>query len=197
MRAGEKSLPPVEMTDFKESASGREDTLTNSPSIDRLLAHREMIFRICLGFSRNYAQAEDLTQETYLRACRNLPHLRNPLQAREWLIRIAKNACLDQKKKDHSRRMILRRWVRESESTEPAESTEDPDIMRRRLKTAVLRLPRKLKEVFILREYGHLTYDELAATLGLRKGTVMSRLNRARSRLAAELQEKDHDRRRK
>lgn len=194
MRAGEASEPLVQMTGLVRNPASLEDTSAGAVSVERLLVHQETIFKICLGFARNYAEAEDLTQEAYLRACQNLPCLRNPLQAREWLIRIAKNACLDQQKKDRSRGMILRRWARESESTAPAESAEDPDEMRRRLKSAIRRLPRKLRIVFILREYGRLTYDELAATLGLRKGTVMSRLSRARGRIAAALQEKDHDR---
>jgi RNA polymerase sigma-70 factor (ECF subfamily) len=171
-----------------------EDASDEALSVERLLVHQETIFKICLGFARNYAEAEDLTQEAYLRACQSLRSLRNPLQAREWLIRIAKNACLDQQKKDRSRRMILRRWARQSESAAPAESAEDSDRIFRRLKSAIRRLPRKLRTVFILREYGHLTYDELAVTLGLRKGTVMSRLSRARGRIAAALQEKNHGR---
>jgi RNA polymerase sigma-70 factor (ECF subfamily) len=50
-------------------------------------------------------------------------------------------------------------------------------------------VPAKLRDIFVLREYGHLTYDELAAALSLNKGTVMSRLNRARRKIAAALEE--------
>lgn len=62
-----------------------------------------------------------------------------------------------------------------------------------RLKRAVQRLPKKLRVVLVMREYGHLSYQEIAATLGIKEGTVMSRLNRARSKVAAALQEATHE----
>lgn len=194
MRASEASEPIVDMTGLLRNPVSREETSAEPLSLEGLLAHQETVFKFCLGYSRNYAEAEDLTQEAYLRACQSLRNLRNPLQAREWLFRIAKNACLDQQKKDRSRGIFLRRWAKESALTAAAEVAEDPDRNRRRLKSAIRRLPQKLRTIFILREYGHLTYDELAATLGLNKGTVMSRLSRARGRIAAALQEKNHGR---
>jgi RNA polymerase sigma-70 factor (ECF subfamily) len=194
MRAGEASEPLAKMTGLLRNPVSRDKASVSALSIEGLLVHQETVFKICLGFARDYAEAEDLTQEAYLKACQSLQNLRNPPQVREWLIRIAKNACLDQQKKDRTRGIILRRWARESEATTPAEAAKDPDNKRRRLKSAVRRLPQKLRTVFILREYGRLTYDDLAATLGLRKGTVMSRLSRARGRIAAALQEKNHGR---
>ena len=192
MRVGEAFEPLVDMTGLLRNPAGREENSVKLLSIDSLLIHQETVFQICLGFSRNYAEAEDLTQEAYLKACRSVRNLRNPLQAKEWLMRIAKNTCLDQQKKDRSRGILLRRWARESASVPPAEAVDDADNNRRRLKSAIQRLPQRLRTIFILREYGHLTYEELAATLGLNKGTVMSRLNRARTRVAAALQEKNY-----
>lgn len=54
-------------------------------------------------------------------------------------------------------------------------------------------MPNKLKEIFVLREYGHLSYQEIAAVLGIPQGTVMSRLNRARQAVAIRLREADHE----
>ena len=48
------------------------------------------------------------------------------------------------------------------------------------IKETVSRLPQKLREVFVLREYGELSYREISQSIGIREGTVMSRLNRAR-----------------
>lgn len=194
MRAGEASETLVEMTGLLRNPVSREETSVSPLSVERLLVHQETVFNICLGFSRNYTEAEDLTQEAYLKACRSLPNLRNPLQSGEWLCRIAKNTCLDQQKKNRSRWMFLRRWAKESVLTSAPEAAEDPASNWQRLKSAIRRLPQKLRTVFILREYGHLTYEELATMLGLKKGTVMSRLSRARTRIAAALQEKDHGR---
>jgi RNA polymerase sigma-70 factor (ECF subfamily) len=157
-------------------------------SLEDLLAHRESVFRICLGFSRNYAEAEDLAQDVYVRAYQNLDRLRNPLQAREWLLRIAKNACLDRLKIDRGRERILKGSAPAGLS--PALETEaeaDDELIR--IKSAVRNLPAKLASVLILRAYGRLSYGEIGDALGLRPGTVMSRLNRARRRLAAALKE--------
>jgi RNA polymerase sigma-70 factor (ECF subfamily) len=59
----------------------------------------------------------------------------------------------------------------------------------RRLKAAVQSLPKKQREVFVLREYGGLSYEDLARVLKLRPGTVMSRLNRARRAITAAMKE--------
>ncbi len=146
-----------------------------------LLAMREDIFRICLGFSRDPVEAEDLCQEVFLKAYRSLDGVRAPYAAREWLFRIARNTCLDHAK----RQMTARRFIRDSD---PAEAVDErtPDAAadaterRRALKKAIARLPKKQRDVLVMREYGRLSYEELGRTLGVREGTVMSRLNRAR-----------------
>jgi RNA polymerase sigma-70 factor (ECF subfamily) len=160
---------------------------------ERLLIHQETIFRICLGYSRNYAEAEDLTQEVYLKAYQSLPSLRDSSSAKDWLIRIAKNACLDRQKNLRTQGIWLRRWAREMplEPTAPAGDSLEGRLQQ--LKQAIRRLPRKLRTIYILREYGHLTYEEMAAALDLKKGTVMSRLSRARWQVAAALQEKSDE----
>ena len=99
---------------------------------------------------------------------------------REWLFRIAKNTCLD-----HKRKKILSRVFKlQSGSGSEEEKTPETEVAHREqlliLKKAINKLNKKHREVFVLREYGHLTYREIADTLGIKEGTVMSRLNRAR-----------------
>ncbi len=146
-----------------------------------------------MGYSRNYAEAEDLTQEVYLKAYRGLASLVDPLLVKEWLFRITKNACLDHLKKARTRGVLLRRAGHELDGTPDPAFDEDLARHIRLLKEAIGHLPEKLRTVFVLREYGHLSYEELARMLKLKIGTVMSRLNRARVRLAAALKEKIHD----
>jgi RNA polymerase sigma-70 factor (ECF subfamily) len=62
------------------------------------------------------------------------------------------------------------------------------------LKKSIQRLPKKYREVFVLREYGELSYQEIAKTLRLNNGTVMSRLNRARRKIVVFFQEGYHER---
>jgi len=148
---------------------------------ERMMAYQEDVFRVCLGFARNPWDAEDLSQEVYLKAFRTAAKIHDPGALRTWLLRIARNTCLDHQKKSRFFRLFLR-------SVNPSDIRAAPDPHDRvqtnerlaRLKEAVRRLPVKQREVFVLREYGHLSYAELAKTLDIREGTVMSRLNRGR-----------------
>jgi RNA polymerase sigma-70 factor (ECF subfamily) len=166
----------------------------NTVTLEDLLIHREGVFRICLGFARDYAEAEDLAQEVYLKAHRGLAALKNPATARDWLFRIARNTCLDHARTSRLRRMLLFRFVRPAAATLPdGDDAPAGDPRLALLKSAVLSLPPKLREAFVLREYAHFSYEDIGRTLGLRPGTVMSRLNRARASVAQKLQESRHE----
>lgn len=180
--------------------AGRSDEPGNGSDglFGRLTAYREDVFRVCLGFSRDAAEAEDLCQDVFLKAFARGSDLRNPEGARIWLLRIARTTCLDQIRHDGRRPTIsleaLPRGIASPETmgSQAAESVRLPgeDLQARResalalVKAAAARLPRRQREVFVLREYGGLSYDEIAATLAIKLGTVMSRLNRARKAVA-------------
>jgi len=189
MKAVETLNPPPLMRLVSGHPRSETQDACRTILFDKLLVHRESVFRICLGFSRNYAEAEDLAQETYLKAYQGLEKLKNPAISKEWLFRIAKNSCLDHQKKIRIRSRLLLRWAEESSRAGSVETTADRGAALVGLKAAVKSLPEKLKTVFVLREYAHLSYEEISATLSLRMGTVMSRLNRARKRIGGALQE--------
>jgi RNA polymerase sigma-70 factor (ECF subfamily) len=194
MRAADASGTYLAMTEAARDSALKAGTADKIVSIEDLLTFQETVFLICLGFSRNYAVAEDLAQEAYPRACQSLPGLREPRLAKGWLYRIARNVCLDHQKKTRVRGRLLRRWARESvPNPAPEVMDEIPDSRIVRLKSTAGCLPKKLRDVFVLREYGHLSYDELAAALRINKGTVMSRLNRARRRIVASFREQSHE----
>jgi RNA polymerase sigma-70 factor (ECF subfamily) len=159
----------------------------DNPGVKLLLGHYAQVYRICLGLSKDPHQAEELLQEVYLRALQNLGSLRDRSRAREWLFRIARNTCLNFLKKQ-----TLRQNYRKNPGTLP-ESSPSPEsqFMERedlfRLKQTVNSLPRRQKEILVLREYGQLSYQEIAACLRIKPGTVMSRLNRARQTVLASL----------
>ena len=161
---------------------------------EELMAYREDVFRICLGFSRNPADAEDLSQDVYLKALRRIATLRDPGAARGWLLRIARNTCLDRRKRVRLFGLFkLGAAAGGVRTSDPPEAPREEPAGLAKLKEAVARLPRSQREVFVLREYGRLSYAEIAANLGLRMGTVMSRLNRARGRVARDVREVGHD----
>ncbi len=157
---------------------------------EEMMTYQEGIFRICLGFSRNPLDAEDLSQEVYLKAYKSLGRIHSPYAVKEWLFRIARNTCLDHVKK----RRIVRLFERTTSPDNVVDTTtpESSAVTGERLKSlkgAVSRLPKKQREVFVLREYGQLSYEELARTVGAKSGTVMSRLNRARMAVARSIKE--------
>lgn len=157
------------------------------------MEYREKIFVICLGFSRSYEDAEELTQEVYLKALKKITTLKNPKLARSWLVRIARNTCLDHAKKKHRRQEWD--WKDKNEAVEY--NTPETLVCQKQglllLKRAIRRLPKKLREVFILREYGELSYREISQALSIKEGTVMSRLNRARVALVDKISEGSHE----
>jgi RNA polymerase sigma-70 factor (ECF subfamily) len=165
-------------------------TASDDGRFRELIGYKEDVFRVCLGFSRNFADAEDLCQDAFLKAFARAGDLRQPGSLRIWLLRIARTTCLD-----HSRRMRrnpidLADVVPDTpDDPRTPETVSEANESLRRLKDAVQNLPRKQREVFALREYGGQSYEDLSSILKIRPGTVMSRLNRARRAITAAMKE--------
>ena len=155
-------------------------TIEESKLFEDLMSYRETVFCICLGFTKNPWDAEELTQETYLKAYKNIKTLKDKSTAKGWLFRIARNMCLDRAKKEKWRKSFRFMGGMEPVRVENPESRLLWTEQLKALKRSIGRLPDKQKEVFILREYGLLSYQEISEALGIRQGTVMSRLKRAR-----------------
>ena len=121
--------------------------------------------------------ADDLTQETYLRAFRALPRFEGRSTARTWLLGIARRVCAD-----HIRTRQRRRRV---EAALPAPTTT-PDHAGYLSATALLReLPDDRRVAFLLTQLVGLSYAEVAEVEGVPVGTVRSRVARARTQLVA------------
>jgi RNA polymerase sigma-70 factor (ECF subfamily) len=171
-------------------------TEEESKLFEKMMAYQEEIFRICLGFSRNPSDAEDLSQDVYVKAYTNIGKIHSPYAAKEWLFRVARTTCLDHHKKLRIARLLQQQTADPAgglERTTP-ESSADANERLNTLKKAVGRLPKRQREIFVLREYGHLSYQELARTLKIKEGTVMSRLNRARRAVIDMMREELHER---
>ena len=127
--------------------------------------------------------AEDAAQDAFIQAWLNLPSFRPGSSLRNWLYRIAVNAALD----------VLRRRPEETLEDEEVlmvtDQTPGPEtalIEKERvalLQQAMKSLPEAARSALVLREYGGLSYQEIASVLDVPVGTVMSRLNYARNRL--------------
>ena len=144
-------------------------------------AHRAGVVNVVYRMCGDAQLAEDAAQQAFIRAWQHLPKYQPRSPFRNWLYRIASNAALD----------VLRR-ERETVDVDalplPAqgrgpEATIEHRERAAQIRQAVLALPPSSRMVIILREYEGLTYREIAKTLNIPLGTVMSRLNYARTKL--------------
>jgi len=158
------------------------------------LAYLDGLYGYAMSLSHNQAEAEDLVQETYLRAVRSFDQLRPESNLKSWLYTIMRNTWLNQMRHAHSGPQFVD--IDEEQEQNPvtqAKSGDNPhawyvsSIEREHVRAAVEGLPQAYREVIVLREFEELSYDQIAAILGCAAGTVMSRLARGRERLRAAL----------
>ncbi len=172
---------------------------------DLMQRHYETVFRTVYAIVRNEHDARDLAQEVWLKVWRELPRYRGDAKFTTWLHPISTRRALDHLRK---RRRWFDRFLpfsREDEDgetrtfvepadDEPAAPAQLEAEERREHFTALLNsLPPKHRAVLALREVEGLSYDEIAAAVGIRRGTVMSRLFHARRLLAQKLRESSCD----
>ena len=154
-----------------------------------LLGHTDALFRYAMALCRNIATAEDLVQETYLRALSAKNPLRPDSNYKSWLFTILRNIWLNELRRGRWTPQTLDTEVDGVASSIPASTDGDPHFQYvsklkvEQVRDAIQQLPQEFREIIILREYDELSYQEIAEVLGCPAGTVMSRLARARSRL--------------
>jgi RNA polymerase sigma-70 factor (ECF subfamily) len=147
------------------------------------------VFRLAAALVSDRDEAADVTQETYVRAWGRVGELRDGAAALGWLCRIARNVAHDRRRSWWSRM----RAPLDALAGEAAPREEAPDASlaaaerASAVRAALAKLPEKQRVVLALRELEGLSYDEIAAALGVPVGTVESRLHRARGALARRL----------
>ena len=155
----------------------------------RRWAARVMAF--CHARTCSADAAEDLAQETLLRAIRGLDSLRDPEKFGTWLLGIAQRVCLDWRRRRRFATIDpaaagdadLRTYRTDEDAPAAAEAAEES----RRLLEQIERLPESYREVLMLYYYDDLTYQDLAEMLGVSKATINARLTKARALLRARL----------
>lgn len=157
--------------------------------------YQNYVYRLCYLVMGNEQDAEDMTQETFIRACRALPRfeIRQGISFEAWLYRIAVNCC---------RSRMRRRWYQvlpwpDSPPPLVIEPEDQPDRLairgeqRNEMLEAIDCLGEKHRLVVIMRYYAGLSNEEIARTLNIPSGTVRSRLHIARQRLRDCLVDRD------
>lgn len=163
-----------------------------------LSAHRDAIHRYVRGIVRDSAVADDLTQETLLRAHRKLATLEDPKRLSSWLYRIATNVC-----RDRFRRLPRRDRIRSLDDETGGDAGPGLAILadsgprldkvfeQREMSACVQRylseLPDRYRAVILLHDEAGMTNPEIAEMLGVTVATVKIRVHRARQKLRAAL----------
>jgi RNA polymerase sigma-70 factor (ECF subfamily) len=151
----------------------------------------ERIFNLCLRFASTPMEAEDLTQEVFLKLYGHLHQYRGEVPLAAWALRLSRNLCID-----HYRHHRLRKQS-ESVSEEALEHVaaagdvegDLEDRERRRLVHRTLaEMPEELATVVLLRDLQGWSYEEVSGFLEVPLGTVKSRLNRARRELVSRIE---------
>lgn len=164
----------------------------------RLIVRNERAaFGLCLRLLRDPEEARDAAQEAFVRAWEGLPGYDPALPFTPWLLRIARNHCLDLLRRRRSGPALVRDEGAGAgpspalEAADPEARGADETLARAegqaRLAAAVNRLPPDQREALLLFHQEQLSYREIALVLGVPMGTVMTWLHRARRTLRAEL----------
>ncbi len=169
------------------------------PSTDEALREQaERLYRVGIGFCRNHADAQDLVQETMLRAYRARARFEGRADINTWLYRIAARVCMRMRRRRAGQPARM-----ESIDEDPAfaekmmvdidalarsqsEAVSESDMMQR-LQHAIAHLPDEFRLALVLKEIAGLSVEDTARALGLKPQTVKTRLHRARMRIRERL----------
>ena len=151
----------------------------------------KLLYNVALKYCGNVFDAEDIVQETYLMAFNKFHQLRERSKCKPWLLRILRNNFLKNYQKKKNQKKLSETdyidFLKISQSTDTAETMLAKDSVRQTVQKAINQLPDKYKEALILYYMDEMLYKDIASTLNIPIGTVMSRLTRAREGLKIHL----------
>ena len=168
------------------SSGPRKDDPQFTIDLDEYL---DGLYSYAMVLSRNRADADDLVQETCLRALRAMESLRAQSSAKSWLFTILRNIWFNQLRRRRTAPEIVELDLDGTGPNQAPDTAKDPhatyvsNIEQEQVRKAIERLSDEPREIIILREYEGLSYQEIATVLECPRGTVMSRLARARHKL--------------
>ena len=157
-------------------------------------AYEKTVYNVALQMTGSREDAQDLTQDAFLKAYSSLDSFRGDSKFSSWLYRIVSNLCLDFKRRQ-GRRPSASLTVEDDEGEtlqlDIADESQSPETLleRKLTREAVQRglreLPDEQRQILLLREIQGMSYEEIGETMHLEAGTVKSRIFRARKKLCA------------
>ena len=150
------------------------------------------VFNVAYKFVGKHDEAEDLTQDIFLKIFKALHTFDRRANFQTWLISISRNLCIDHYRSVRKERATMARDVDASELSPvsrertPLGELEQVDL-KSLIRQALAELPATLRQAVTLRDLQEFSYQEIADQLGLPEGTVKSRINRGRLELARQI----------
>jgi RNA polymerase sigma-70 factor (ECF subfamily) len=163
--------------------------------------HRKALFNFILRFVRDTAQAEDVTQETFLRLVKGADAYERQAKFTTWLYTIARNLCVDASRRGkHRKAASLDAPLSDDDGaaslldllpdgTAGVDRQAQSRELGLRLRQAIEALPDEQREIFLLREVADLQFNEIANVIGCPENTVKSRMRYALEKLREALEE--------
>jgi RNA polymerase sigma-70 factor, ECF subfamily len=150
------------------------------------------VFNVAYKFVGKHDEAEDLTQEIFLKIFKSLDTFDRRANFQTWLISVSRNLCIDHYRSVRKERETIDRDVDASELTPMSKEVGAIALLEQQDRVALLRralaeLPEALKTAVLMRDIQELSYQEIARKLRLPEGTVKSRINRGRTELARQV----------
>jgi RNA polymerase sigma-70 factor, ECF subfamily len=166
---------------------------------DRIVAqYWRKVFNVAYKFVGKHDEAEDLTQDIFLKIFKSLDTFDRRANFQTWLISVSRNLCIDHYRSVRKERETIDRAVDPSELSPVAKEAGPVAALEQRDRVALLRralgaLPETLRTAVVMRDIQELSYQEIADRLRLPEGTVKSRINRGRTELARQIRRRQRD----
>jgi RNA polymerase sigma-70 factor (ECF subfamily) len=161
----------------------------HEPFAELIRSHQQAVFNVAWRMLGNTQDAEDVTQETFLRAYRFWHTFDSTRPAGPWLKRIAVNVCLGRLGQAAPEQPLDDELVQPPDPHPGPEAQTEQRNLQEHIRAELLRLPPRYRAVIELRHYQDLSYEEIAAALERPLSDVKSDLFRARKLLSARLRE--------
>jgi RNA polymerase sigma-70 factor (ECF subfamily) len=155
--------------------------------------YRRKVFNVAYKFVGRHDEAEDLTQDIFLKVFKSLDTFDRRANFQTWLISVSRNLCIDHYRSVRKERETIDRDVDSAEVAPPSigipsqlaalEQRDRVELLRQ----AMAALPATLRTAVLMRDIQECSYHEIARALKLPEGTVKSRINRGRSELARQI----------
>ena len=151
------------------------------------------VFNVAYRFVGSYDEAEDLTQDIFLKVFRSLGTFDRRANFQTWLISVSRNFCIDRYRSGRRDRRVFAREIDASTVQAEAPGLSADARVEQQDRIALLRealkaLSPTLRAAVLLRDIHELSYQEIAEQLGIAEGTVKSRINRGRAELARRIE---------